>query len=170
MKRTIEETAAIYLFIWAPPQVLREATTGDSSKFMKKGCASIGELFRKMVEKENLKVEYNFEVINIKKEDEKFKLESFNGDKMEFDDIFWAVPLPDFQRVADKSVLYKNGSKSVEQIIKSSAYTQVASSMVDAKDLARSSQNNIFTQNLLVPKFNNNVILDFDFPAVGLVT
>ena len=131
---------------------------------------SIPELFPIMVEKENLKVEYNFEVINIKKEDEKFKLESFNGDQMEFDDIFWAVPLPDFQRVADKSVLYRNGSKSVEQIIKSSAYTQVASSMVDAKDLARSSQNNIFTQNLLVPKFNNNVILDFDFPAVGLVT
>ena len=122
-----------------------------------------------MVEKENLKVEYNFEVINIKKEDEKFKLESFNGDQMEFDDIFWAVPLPDFQRVADKSVLYKNGSKSVEQIIKSSAYTQVASSMVDAKDLARGSQFNLFSQNLFAPKFKNvDVVADFEFASLEM--
>ena len=128
---------------------------------------SIPELFPIMVEKENLKVEYNFEVINIKKEDEKFKLESFNGDQMEFDDIFWAVPLPDFQRVANKSsVLYKN----VEQIIKSSAYSQVASSIVDAKNLAKGSQAQIYIQNLFVPKFNNNIIVDFDFPAVGVVT
>ena len=128
---------------------------------------SIGELFPIMVEKENLKVEYNFEVINIKKEDEKFKLESFNGDKMEFDDIFWAVPLPDFQRVADKSVLYKN----VEQIITSSVYSHVASSVVDAKDLARGSQFNLFSQNLFAPKFKNvDVVADFDFPAISVVT
>ena len=119
-----------------------------------------------MVEKENLKVEYNFEVINIKKEDNKFKLESFNGDKMEFDYIFWAVPLPDFHRVADKSVLYQN----IEQIITSSAYTHAATSVVDAKYLARGSQANVFSQNLFVPKFNNNVVVDFDIPAVGLVT
>ena len=120
-----------------------------------------------MVEEENLKVEYNFEVINIKKEDEKFKIERFNGDILEFDYIFWAVPLPDFQRVANKSsVLYKN----VEQIIKSSAYSQVASSIVDAKNLAKGSQAQIYIQNLFVPKFNNNIIVDFDFPAVGVVT
>ena len=128
---------------------------------------SIPELFPIMVEEENLKVEYNFEVINIKKEDEKFKIERFNGDILEFDYIFWAVPLPDFQRVANKSsVLYKN----VEQIIKSSAYSQVASSIVDAKNLAKGSQAQIYIQNLFVPKFNNNIIVDFDFPAVGVVT
>ena len=127
---------------------------------------SIPELFPIMVEKENLKVEYNFEVINIKKEDEKFKLESFYGDKMEFDDIFWAAPLPDFQRVADKSVLHKN----VEQIVKSSAYSHVATSMVDIKDVERGSQFNLFNQNINVTKFNNNVCADFDFPAAGLVT
>ena len=128
---------------------------------------SIPELFPIMVEEENLKVEYNFEVINIKKEDEKFKIERFNGDILEFDYIFWAVPLPDFQRVANKSsVLYKN----VEQIIKSSAYSQVASSIVDAKNLAKGSQAQIYIQNIFVPKFNNNIIVDFDFPAVGVVT
>ena len=128
---------------------------------------SIPELFPIMVEEENLKVEYNFEVINIKKEGEKFKIERFNGDILEFDYIFWAVPLPDFQRVANKSsVLYKN----VEQIIKSSAYSQVASSIVDAKNLAKGSQAQIYIQNLFVPKFNNNIIVDFDFPAVGVVT
>ena len=127
---------------------------------------SIPELFPIMVEKENLKVEYNFEVINIKKEDEKFKLESFNGDKMEFDYIFWAAPLPDFQRMCDKSVLYKN----VEQIVKSSSYSHVATSMVDIKDVERGSQFDIFYQNVNVTKFNNNVCADFDFPAAGLVT
>ena len=136
---------------------------------------NIGELFPIMVEEENLKVEYNFEVINIKKEDEKFKLESFNGgDKMhfvsmEFDYIFWAAPLPDFQRVADNKnglLLYKN----VEQIVKSSAYSNVATSMVDIKDVERGSQFNLFYQNINVTKFNNNVCADFDFPAAGLVT
>jgi protoporphyrinogen oxidase len=127
---------------------------------------SIPELFPIMVEKENLKVEYNFEVINIKKEDEKFKLESFNGDKREFDDIFWAVPLPDFQRVADKSVLYKN----VTRIVKSSNYSHVATSMVDIKDVTRGSRFNIFTENVNVTKFNHSVCADFDFPAAGLVT
>ena len=142
----------------------------NGAKFMKK--RSIGELFPIMVEKENLKVVLNFEVINIKKEDEKFKLESFNGgDKMhfvsmEFDYIFWAAPLPDFQKVADKSVLYKN----VEQIVNSSAYCHAATSMVNIKDVKRGSQFNVFTENVFATKFNNNVCADFDFPAVGLVT
>ena len=86
---------------------------------------------------------------------------------MEFDYIFWAAPLPDFQRVADKSVLYKN----VEQIVMSSAYSHAATSMVNIKDVERGSQFNLFYQNVInVTKFNNNVCADFDFPAAGLVT
>ena len=90
---------------------------------------------------------------------------------MEFDYIFWAAPLPDFQRVADKSVLYTyNNTYNVEQIVNSSAYSHAATSMVNIKDVERGSQFNVFNQNVYAAKFNNNVCADFDFPAVGLVT
>ena len=55
-----------------------------------------------MVDQEGLNVTFNFNVVSIKGllDDDKVEIESFDGDKMEFDYLLWSGPPSDFQKVA----------------------------------------------------------------------
>ena len=54
-----------------------------------------------MVEDEDLEVVFNFNVVSIKRKCfDRVEVESFDGDIMEFDYLFWSAPPSDFQKVA----------------------------------------------------------------------
>ena len=99
--RTLQEIPAIYALIWVPPRVIFESATGQGISSALKG-KSIGQLFPKMVDQEGLNVIFNFNVVSIKGllDDDKVGIESFDGDKMEFDYLLWSGPPSDFQKVA----------------------------------------------------------------------
>ena len=71
---------------------------------------SIGQLFPKMVEDEDLEVVFNFNVVSIKRKCfDRVEVESFDGDIMEFDYLFWSAPPSDFQKVAHVRIHDKIG-------------------------------------------------------------
>ena len=97
--RTLQETPVIYGLIWATPRVLFDRAIGIGSKALKN--KSIGQLFPKIVEDEDLEVVFNFNVVSIKRKCfDRVEVESFDGDVMEFDYLFWSAPPSDFQKVA----------------------------------------------------------------------
>ena len=140
-----------------------DQVTGEDAKLLKN--RSIGEVFPIIIDEDKIPVVYNFDVVQIKKKDGKFKVSGSSGGQMEFDYVFWAAPLPDFHRVAHKSV-YK---KKVERIVKSSAYTHAATSVIDIKDVSRGWAVNLFNQNVNAVKFTNDVVVDADLLARGQV-
>ena len=98
LKRTLQEVPVIYGLIWATPLAVFDLFVVGSKALKNK---SIGQLFPKMVEDEDLDVVFNFNVVSIKRKCfDRVEVESFDGDIMEFDYLFWSGPPSDFQKVA----------------------------------------------------------------------
>eukprot|EP00093_Oithona_nana_P004323 04323.XXX_83947_85710_1 [CDS] Oithona nana genome sequencing. len=159
---TLQEVPVIYGLIWATPLAVFDLFVVGSKALKNK---SIGQLFPKMVEDEDLDVVFNFNVVSIKRKCfDRVEVESFDGDIMEFDYLFWSGPPSDFQKVAHFSIL----PKAHEKIFTSSAYTFAATSIVDARDMTKGFTANTFFSNLNVEKFSNEVVVDLDLEAMAM--
>ena len=74
--RTLQEVPAIYALIFVTPRPLFEVMLGIGIRTFKHN--TIGQLFPKMVEDENLNVIFNFDVVSIKRRCfDKLEVESF---------------------------------------------------------------------------------------------
>ena len=55
-----------------------------------------------------------------------------------------------------------------EKIFNSSAYSHIASSIVDARDIIKGSTINTYMSNRDVDKFSNEVVIDIDLEAMAM--
>ena len=110
--RTLKEIPVIYALLWAPPRALFDSTTAQGqTKALK--WKSLAELFPTMVEEENLNVIFNFDVVEIKRKCfNRLQVQSFEGESMDFDYVFWAGLPSDFEKVAHVNI------DKVEMIVK----------------------------------------------------
>ena len=95
--RTLQEVPVIYGLIKVTPRTLLETVLGIGVKTFRHN--TIGQLFPKIVDQEDLKVIFNFNVVGIKSKLGKLEVESYY-ETMEFDYLFWSGLPSDFQKVA----------------------------------------------------------------------
>lgn len=128
----MSEVPAAYVLRYFSPQLLRSFIFGQVSMF-KKGYQ---ELWKAIAQKE--KVHTNFDVSHAVKENGVWKVQSQNGEVLEFDSIIWTGSL---EQAAEAMKL----PKPLENVFKSIKYEQYYSTLVEFEKLPHGS--GVITEN-----------------------